>query len=89
MATSDLLKQMERPNWMPPLQPCECTTLCDALVKQLDDNSGDIAALAVKWCVVHLVWSASRLLWPPHACIHAARQVEQCSVSTQRWVSKL
>ena len=49
MAVSDLLTEASKSNWVPPSGD-QATRLCDAVVERLDDASGDISALAVKWC---------------------------------------
>jgi hypothetical protein len=56
MACSDLLAEVQKPTWKPP-QGDECTRLLDKVLQRLNDASGDISALAVKWCAApgHLV----------------------------------
>lgn len=54
MATSDLLAALQQPDWRQPSTNEDCNQLCAKVVNQLDDLSGDISALAVKWCVPNL-----------------------------------
>lgn len=51
MATSDLLAALQQPDWRQPSNGDDCAQLCAKVVNQLDDASGDISALAVKWYV--------------------------------------
>lgn len=55
MATSDLLAALQNPDWKQASYSDDSTQVCEKVVKQLDDSSGDISALAVKWCEPHLV----------------------------------
>ena len=50
MATSDLLKELEKDSFR--VDPDTERKLCAAMINQLEDTSGDITGLAVKWCVV-------------------------------------
>ena len=49
MATSDLLAALQNPDWKQASYSDDSFQLCEKVVKQLDDSSGDISALAVKW----------------------------------------
>ena len=51
MATSDLLAALQQADWRQPSNNEDCSQLCTKVVHQLDDASGDISALAVKWYV--------------------------------------
>ena len=48
MATSDLTEILKKPDW----RRDEDTErmLCELILAQLDDSSGDVSSLAVKWC---------------------------------------
>jgi cullin-associated NEDD8-dissociated protein 1 len=52
MATSDLLSELNNPNFR--TDPETERRIMELVLKQLDDASGDISALAVKWCASHL-----------------------------------
>lgn len=47
MATSDLLGELQKDTFKP--DPETEKKLCAALLKQLEDTSGDISGLAVRW----------------------------------------
>jgi hypothetical protein len=49
MAVSDLLTEAQKTTWRAPFNAEETNKLCDKVVERLDDTSGDISALAVKW----------------------------------------
>ena len=49
MATSDLLAALQNPDWKQASYSDDSSQVCEKVVKQLDDSSGDISALAVKW----------------------------------------
>ena len=48
MATSDLQNELLKPSFK--VDPKTEEKLCTAVLQQLQDVSGDISALAVKWC---------------------------------------
>ena len=55
MATSDLTEILKKPDW----RRDEDTEriLCELILRQLDDSSGDVSSLAVKWCAnAHACW---------------------------------
>lgn len=47
MATSDLQNELQKPNFE--VDETSEKKLCTAILEQLEDVSGDISALAVKW----------------------------------------
>ena len=49
MATSDLQNELIKPGFK--VDSSSEKKLCTAILEQLEDVSGDISALAVKWCV--------------------------------------
>jgi hypothetical protein len=50
MATSDLLNELSKDTFR--VDPELEKKLCSAVAVQLEDQSGDISGLAVKWCVM-------------------------------------
>lgn len=58
MATSDLLSELQKPEFN--LEPNTQSKVCTMVVQQLEDASGDISALAVKWCAPSLALDS----WP-------------------------
>lgn len=50
MATSDLTEILKKPDWR--RDDDQERRLCDLILQQLDDTSGDVSSLATKWCVV-------------------------------------
>ena len=50
MATSDLLNELSKDTFR--VDPEMEKKLCSAVAVQLDDQSGDISGLAVKWCAL-------------------------------------
>jgi hypothetical protein len=53
MAVSDLLADIQKHTWRQPASNDDAIRLCDKVVERLNDKSGDISALAVKWCASH------------------------------------
>jgi hypothetical protein len=49
MAVSDLLAEVEKPAWRRHVSADEVDKVCKYVLDRLDDTSGDISALAVKW----------------------------------------
>ena len=49
MAVSDLLTDAQKPMWKAPASVNDTSKLLDAVLKRLDDSSGDVSALAIKW----------------------------------------
>lgn len=47
MATSDLTEILKQPDWR--RDDNSEKKLCELIVQQLDDSSGDVSSLAVKW----------------------------------------
>lgn len=50
MATSDLLNELENPNFKTDVDTEK--KICQIVLHQLEDSSSDISGLAVKWCVM-------------------------------------
>ena len=50
MATSDLSELLRKPEWR--RDDDTEKRLCELILAQLDDSSGDVSSLAVKWCAV-------------------------------------
>lgn len=48
MATSDLTELLRKPEWR--RDDDTEKRLCELILAQLDDSSGDVSSLAVKWC---------------------------------------
>ena len=48
MATSDLLNELENPNFKTDSETEK--KICNIILQQLEDSSSDISGLAVKWC---------------------------------------
>jgi hypothetical protein len=59
MAVSDLHAELDRPDWWTKVNQDEIRKIHKSLLVRLDDTSGDISALAVKWF-------ASRMLCLSH-----------------------
>lgn len=60
MATSDLQNELEKPGFK--VDSNSEQRLCTAILEQLEDVSGDISALAVKWYVTSLATCADTAL---------------------------
>lgn len=66
MATSDLLAALQNPDWKQAGYSDDSSQVCEKVVKQLDDSSGDISALAVKWCSSRRSCAHHRFASQPH-----------------------
>lgn len=65
MATSDLLNELQKDMFK--IEQDLERKLCQALLNQLEDASGDISGLAVKWCasllVLHRQFYVGKEIW--------------------------
>ena len=71
MAVSDLLTDVQKPTWKTP-SGGDPNKLCEKVVECLSDNSGDISALAVKWCAVYTL--ARQLSQLPSESLYQGQQ---------------
>ncbi len=54
MSTYDLIEMLKKPEWKRDTD--QEKKLCELILKQLDDTSGDVSSLAVKWYAQGLLW---------------------------------
>lgn len=71
MATSDLLEILKKANWR--RDDDQEKRLVDLILQQLDDASGDVSSLAVKWCALRRRSTVNQRL-----PFHSDRGTEDC-----------
>jgi hypothetical protein len=54
MSAADLMEMMKRPDWK--RDNDQEKKLCELILKLLDDSSGDVSSLAVKWYAQGILW---------------------------------